>query len=125
MPAKDGTGSGKIKDYENARRETAHTAQFNEVRRRQKTQPSPPPDTYHEMRYSINTFCALLWTLFGEECDYYKGMLEIAETLDLLEVHIIRDSFTADICRRITWAILTDGRSSLWQNGTYMMVSGD
>ena len=72
-------------------------AQFNEVRRRQKTQPSPPPDTYHEMRYSINTFCALLWTLFGEKCDYYKGMLEIAETLDLQEVHIIRDSFTADI----------------------------
>jgi len=72
----------KIKDYEDARRETAHTAQFNEVRRRQKTQPSPPPDTYHELRYSINTFCALLWTLFGDECDYYKGMLEIAETLD-------------------------------------------
>ena len=38
-------------------------------------------------------------------------MLEIAETLDLQEVHIIRNSFTADICRRITWAILTDGRS--------------
>ena len=38
-------------------------------------------------------------------------MLEIAETLDLQEVLIIRDSFTADICRRITWAILTDGRS--------------
>ena len=101
----------KIKDYEDARRETTHTAQFNDVRRRQKTQPSPPPDTYHELRYSINTFCALLWTLFGEECDYYKGMLEIAETLDLQEVRVIHDSFTADICRRITWAILTDGRS--------------
>ena len=49
--------------------------------------------------------------MFGEECDYYKGMLEIAETLDLQEVHIIRDSFTADICRRITCATLTNGRS--------------
>ena len=38
-------------------------------------------------------------------------MLEIADTLDLQEVHIIQESFTPDVCRRITWAILTDGRS--------------
>jgi hypothetical protein len=101
----------QIKDFEEARRATAHMAQFNEVRRRQKMQPRPPPDTYHELPHSYNTFCALLWTLFGNECNYYKGMLEIAETLDLQEVHIIHDSFTADICRQITWAILTDGRS--------------
>jgi hypothetical protein len=59
----------------------------------------------------VNTFCALIWTLFGEECDYYKGLLEVAETLDQQEVHIIRDSFTPNVCRRITWAILMDGRS--------------
>ncbi len=34
-----------IKDNEEARRVTAHTTQFNEVRHRQKTPPSPPPDT--------------------------------------------------------------------------------
>jgi hypothetical protein len=56
-------------------------------------------------------FCALIWTLFGKECDYYKGLLEVAETLDQQEVHIIRDSFTPNVCRRITWAILTDGHS--------------
>ncbi len=38
-------------------------------------------------------------------------MLEVPETLDLQEVHIIRNSFTPDVCRRITWAILTDGWS--------------
>ena len=37
-----------IKDNEGARRITANTAQFNEVRRRQKTPPSPPTDTYFE-----------------------------------------------------------------------------
>ena len=86
-------------------------AQFNKVQRRQKMQPSPPLDTCHLLCFSVNTFFALLWTLFSNECDYSKGMLEIAETLDLQEVHIIRDTFTADICRQITWAILTDGRS--------------
>jgi hypothetical protein len=100
-----------IKDFEEARRATAHTARFNEVRRRQKAPPSPPPDNYFELRLSVNTFCALIWTLFGGECDYYKGLWEVADTLDQQEVHIIRDSFTADVCRRITWAILTDGRS--------------
>jgi hypothetical protein len=100
-----------IKDFEEARRVTAHTAQFNEVRRRQKAPPSPPPDNYFELRLSVNTFCALVWSLFGDECDYYKGLLEVAETLDQQEVHIIQESFTVDVCRRITWAILSDGRS--------------
>jgi hypothetical protein len=81
------------------------------VRRRQKTPPNPPPDTYFELRLSVNTFCALVWTLFGDECDYYKGLFEVCETLDLQDIHIICDLFTADICRHITWAILSDGRS--------------
>ncbi len=100
-----------IKDFEEARWATAHTAQFNEVRRHQKTPPSPPPDTYFELRLSVNTFCALVWTLFGDECDYYKGLLEISDTLELQEVHIIQESFTVDVCCRITWAILCDGCS--------------
>ncbi len=100
-----------IKDNEEARRMMAHTAQFNEVRRRQKTPPSPPPDTYFELRLSVNTFCTLVWTLFGDKCDYYKGLFEVCKMLDLQEVRIIWESFTADVCRRITWAILSDGRS--------------
>ena len=37
--------------------------------------------------------------------------MEVADTLDLQEVHIIQDPFMVDVCRRITWAILSDGRS--------------
>jgi hypothetical protein len=100
-----------IKDNEEARRIMAHTAQFKEVRHWQKTPPSPPPDTYFKLRLSVNTFCALVWTMFGDKCDYYKGIFKVCKTLDLQEMHIIRDSFTADVCRRITWAILSDSRS--------------
>ena len=67
-----------------------------------KKHPSPPPDNYFELKLSINSFCALLWTLFGED---------VREVMDQQEVHIIRESFTTDICRKITWAILTDRRS--------------
>jgi hypothetical protein len=86
-------------------------AQFNEVQHRQKMPPSLPPDNYFELRLSINTFCALIWTLFGDKCNYYKGLLEVCKTLDQQEVHIIRDSFTADVYRRIAWAILSNGCS--------------
>jgi hypothetical protein len=49
--------------------------------------------------------------LFGDKCDYYKGLFEICESLDLQEVHIIRELFTGDVCCRIKWVILSDGGS--------------
>jgi hypothetical protein len=100
-----------IKDNKDAWRATAHTMQINEVRRRQTTPPSPPSDNYFELQLSVNTFCTLIWTLFGDECNYYKRLLEVCKTLDQQEVHIIQDSFTADVCRRIIWAILRIGWS--------------
>jgi hypothetical protein len=71
-----------IKDNKEACRVTAHMAQFNEVRRRQKTPPSPPPDTYFELRLSVNTFCALVWTLVGDKCNYYKGPFFMEQTIN-------------------------------------------
>jgi hypothetical protein len=53
----------------------------------------------------------LVWTLFREECGYYKGLLKVCDMLDQQEVHIIRDSITANVCCWITWAILSKGRS--------------
>jgi hypothetical protein len=47
----------------------------------------------------------------GDKCDYYKALFEVCKMLDLQEAHIIWESFTADVCHRITWAILSNGRS--------------
>jgi hypothetical protein len=88
----------------------AHTAQFYDVWRCQKTPPSPLPDNYFKLCLSVNTFCALVWTLFRDKCDYYKGLLKVCNTLDQQEVHIISDSFTANMCCRIMWEILSNGR---------------
>jgi hypothetical protein len=90
-----------IKDYEEARRAAAHTAQFNDVRRSQKTPLSPLSDNYFELCLSVNTFCALIWTLHGDECNYYNGLLKVYDTLDQQEVHIISDSLTANVCHQI------------------------
>ncbi len=53
----------------------------------------------------------LVWVLFGSNCDYYKGLRNIYATMNLREVMAIKDLFSAEHCRRITWAIIDDGRS--------------
>ncbi len=54
---------------------------------------------------------ALVWVLFGSECDYYKGLRNVYATLELKEVMAQKMAFTAEHCRRITWAIIDDGRA--------------
>ncbi len=53
----------------------------------------------------------LVWVLFRSNCDYYKGLRHIHATMDLREVMAIKAHFTAEHCRRITWAIIDDERS--------------
>ncbi len=48
-----------IKDFEEARCAAAHTMQFNDTRRCQKTPPSLSPDNYFELHLSINTSALL------------------------------------------------------------------
>ena len=56
-------------------------------------------------------FMSLVWVLFGSQCDYYKSLHQIFKTLELKEVYVLKASFTAENCRRITWEILDDGRA--------------
>ena len=54
---------------------------------------------------------SLVRVLFGSNCDYYKGLRNIYATMDLRDAMAIKSHFTAEHCRRITWAIIDDGRS--------------
>jgi hypothetical protein len=40
-----------------------------------------PPHDFGELRSNISTFCALLFTLFGEGCDLYRTMISILQIL--------------------------------------------
>jgi len=42
---------------------------------------SLPVHNFGELRSNIATFCALLFTLFGERGDLYKSMLKILQVL--------------------------------------------
>jgi hypothetical protein len=60
---------------------------------------------------NVATFMLLVWVLFGSNCDYYKSPHQIHKTLELKEVYALKDKFSLENCRRITWAILDDGRA--------------
>ncbi len=34
----------------------------------------PPPD-YMQLKLNIGTYCTLLWSLYGDKCDYYTKLL--------------------------------------------------
>jgi hypothetical protein len=70
-------------------------------------------DNFWELKMNVSTFMALIWVLFGSNCDYYKNLQQIYKTLELKEVYALKASFTAENCWRITWAILDDGRAFL------------
>ena len=74
-----------------------------------------PAGTYSELKLNIGTYCGLLWSLFGQNCDYYKELLKIYRVLDRQECFSIREAYTKEVCARITWAILDDGRSFFGQ----------
>ena len=68
-------------------------------------------DNFWELKMNVATFMSLVTVLFGSECDYYKGLRNVYATLELKEVMVQKQSFTAEHCRRIRWAILDDGRA--------------
>ena len=101
----------RLKEREEALTATEKTRQLDEFLRLQKDQRRAPADNFLELKNNIATFMGLVWVLFGSECDYYKGLRSVYATMDLRDVMAIKSHFTAEHCRRITWAIIDDGRS--------------
>jgi hypothetical protein len=64
-----------------------------------------------QLKLNIGSYCALLWSIFGEQCDYYRKLLKIYKILDREECFTIRDAYTKEICARIMWAIVDNGCS--------------
>ena len=101
----------RLKEREEALTATEKTRQLDEFLRLQKDQRRAPADNFLELKNNIATFMGLVWVLFGSNCDYYKGLRSVYATMDLRDVMAIKSHFTAEHCRRITWAIIDDGRS--------------
>jgi hypothetical protein len=101
----------RIREREEALSATEQTRQLDKLLRLSKGITRAPADNFWELKSNVATFMALVWVLFGSECDYYKGLRNVYATLELKEVMAQKSAFTAEHCRRITWAIIDDGRA--------------
>jgi hypothetical protein len=98
---------------ERAAEATAATRTYNEVLQLEARAPMNPPANLLELRLMIATFCALLWTLFGDKCDLYIRCFEIYRKLKEKYIALQSAYLTPLRCREITWAIIVDSRRYL------------
>jgi hypothetical protein len=83
-----------------------------------------PADDFWELKMIVTTFISLVWVLFGSNCNYYKSLRQIHKTLKLKEVYALKSKFSPRNCRRITWAILDNGRAFFEDVKTTMDFTG-
>ncbi len=72
---------------------------------------SLPAHNFVELWSNIVTFCALLFTLFGEGCDLYRSMCQILQILSHPFCMQNKQAYSPELCCRNTWAIIVDTRS--------------
>lgn len=104
-----------MREHEEAMARTGGKMSYDEFRAQKKKGTAgvqtTPPENYGDLLLCLNTYCAFIHTMFGPECDHYVGLMEVRDTLLLKKVLYIRNKFTVEVCRRITWAIIDDGRA--------------
>ena len=42
-----------------------------------KKDPCPPAANYLVLLHDVGSFCALVWTLFGDQCDYFQNLFDL------------------------------------------------
>ena len=68
------------------------------------------PDDYHELLRCVGTYCALLHTLFGDRCGFYRQCYALWTEMNSDLVFEQRHDFSALYCRQIVWAVLLESR---------------
>jgi hypothetical protein len=101
----------ELKEREIALNATENTRLFDEYLKYVKGATRQPANNFWDLKQNIAAYMALLWVLFGDQCDYYWNIYKIHAIMDLPEVQQLHTKFTPEIVRRITWAIIDDGRS--------------
>ncbi len=101
----------RVRVQEQALTATKKTRQLKDLLRLTKGIICAPADNFWELKMNVATFMSLVWVLFGSNCDYYKSLQQIHQTLELKEVYALKDKFSPENYRHITWAILDDGRA--------------
>ena len=104
------------REYEEAAESTRHIHNIDDLLKRNRRKTVEPAAIYMDLKLNIGTYCGLLWTIFGNHCDYYKELLKIYRILNREECFTIRNAYARKICAWITWAIVDEGRLFFRQN---------
>jgi hypothetical protein len=99
-----------LKAQELAEEKMVATRCYKESLKLARTKVCVPASTYQDVKLNIATFCAFLWTLFGNKCSYYKELLKVLRVLESADVYAMRESYSIEVCQRIMLAILHEGR---------------
>ena len=81
----------RVREREAALKATTNTLMFGDALKISSGQCKPPQGTYFDLKLLMNTFCALLWALFSDQCHYYQTLKLLRDTLDDKDVHAIRE----------------------------------
>jgi hypothetical protein len=79
--------------YEKATEQTKTTRCLKDLLKDKGKVITPTLD-YMQLKLNIGTLCALLWSIFGEQCKYYKELVKLHWIFDRKECVTIRDAFT-------------------------------
>ena len=75
------------------------------------TEPMVYPDDFNELHLCLGTYCALLHTLFGEKCAFFKHCYKLWMTMHSETVYDHRHLFKPMFCRQLVWAIIEYSRA--------------
>jgi hypothetical protein len=106
-------------DYEEAAASTTNTRCLDDLLKRNCRKTVAPAANCMDLKLNIGSYCGLLWTIFGDLCDYYKDFLKVYRILDRKECFTIWKTYTKEVCARITWVV--DNRRTFF--GQNPMVS--
>jgi hypothetical protein len=104
-------------DWEEAAAHTKSTRSLDDLLKTSRKKTTAPAGSYSELKLNIGTYCGLLWSLFRQNCDYYKELLKIYRVLDRQECFSICEAYTKEVCAR-TYHVGHFGRRTvlLWTN---------
>lgn len=113
-----GNETADIRSREQAMKLTARNHTLTEALVLSRRDPRPPAANYHELKLDLGTFCALLWVLFGDRCDYFENCYALLRMLDSDNVYANAHIFTPLMCRQVTWAVINDSRQYFFRTVT-------
>ena len=82
------------------------------------SEPTACPEDYNALTKCLGTYCALVHTLFGSRCVFFKHCRDLLLVMNSDRVTERQHAFTPVFCRQVIWAIVEDGRAYFSQQMT-------